>query len=290
MHKELRLRYDRRYIQGSILSLVKANHVDSDSSKPRRQLYGYSVSSKRYVIYEKTTNDIKVVEPKAHGLGYLAAPREEKEGEEGNWIAEAWDWLLRCELGLECTAPRWLDIPAMMPIVISTPNILQRLEPRPFSFLLIPQVDSQGGLPANVDGSHFTLVTSYTSNRSDWLNSECVNIDGDPCTCETRGLLQRCAVIAASRRYLGKETDRRWEQGEDMSLVEFKAVEYQGSKQVVASDEIKEQILKTGIRKLERETRVSHHTINRILKGEQVRHSTLTKITKRLHVENDASA
>jgi hypothetical protein len=38
---------------------------------------------------------------------------------------------------------------------------------------------------------------------------------------------------------VGKETDRRWEQGEDLSLVEFKAVEYEGSKQVVASDEIK---------------------------------------------------
>jgi len=62
------------------LSLVKANYVDSDSSKPRRQPHCYSVSSKRYAIYEKTANDIKVVEPKAHGLGYLAAPREEKEG------------------------------------------------------------------------------------------------------------------------------------------------------------------------------------------------------------------
>ena len=68
-------------------------------------------------------------------------------------------------------------------------------------------------------------------------------------------------VAAASRRYVGKETDRRWEQGGDLSLVEFKAVEYQGSKQVVASDEIKEQILKTGIRKLERENKdePSHH-------------------------------
>lgn len=141
----------------------------------------------------------------------------------------------------------------MMPIVISTPNILQRLEPRPFSFLLIPQIDSQGGLPANVDGNHLTLVACYTSKRSDWLNSECVNIfdgeiyhlalkqtdkldkviprtyghvlylytkhpeakslarDGTPCTWETRGLLQRCSVVAASRRYVGKETDRRWE-------------------------------------------------------------------------------
>lgn len=158
-------------------SLVKANHVDSDSSKPRRQLYGYSVSSKRYAIYEKIDHDdIKGVEPKPHGLGYLAASKEEKDGEEGNWIAEAWDWLLRSELGLKCRAPPWLDIPAMMPIVISTPNILQRLDPRPFRFLLLPQVDSGGGNPADVDNSRFTLVTSFTSKRSEWLKSECINI------------------------------------------------------------------------------------------------------------------
>ena len=319
--------YDRRFIEGSILSLVKTNHVDSDSSKPRRQLYGYSVSSKRYAIYEKTGhNDIKVVEPKAHGLGYLAAPKEEKEGEEGNWIAEAWDWLLRSELGLKCTAPSWLDIPAMMPIVISTPNILQRLDPRPFSFLLLPQVDSGGGHPADVDNSRFTLVTSFTSKRSEWLESECINIfdgkvyqlaleqtaqldkviprtyahvlylytkhpeakslapDGGPCTCDTRGLLGRSSVVAASRRYVGKETDRRWEQGEDLSLVEFTSFEYQQSKQVVAGEDIKRDILKTGIRKLERGTGVSHHTLERILRGESVRRKTLAKIVRKMQL------
>jgi len=318
--------YDRRYIKGSILSLVKANHVDSDSSKPRRQLYGYSVSSKRYAIYERVGHhDIKVVEPKAHGLGYLAAPKEEKEGEEGNWIAEAWDWLLRCELGLKCAAPSWLDIPAMMPIVMSTPNILQRLDPRPFSFLLLPQVDSSGGHPADVDNSRFTLVTSFTSKRSEWLKSECINIfdgkvyqlalkqtaqldkviprtyahvlylytkhpeakslapDGTPCTCNTRGLLQRSSVTAASRRYVGKETDRRWEQGEDLSLVEFKSFEYQQSKQVVAGEEIKQAILKKGIRKLGRDIGASHHTLHKILQGKPVRRKTLAKICKAFH-------
>jgi hypothetical protein len=74
--------------------------------------------------------------------------------------------------------------------------------------------------------------------------------DGTPCTCDTRGLLQRSSIVVASRRYVGKETDRRWEQGEDLSLVEFKSFEYQQSKQVIASDEIKQDILKTGIRKL----------------------------------------
>jgi hypothetical protein len=106
--------------------------------------------------------------------------------------------------------------------------------------------------------------------------------DGTPCTCETRGLLQRSSVVASSRRYVGKETDRRWEQGEDLSLVEFKTVEYQGSKQVVASEEIKQQILKIGIRKLERETKLSHHTIDRILKGENVRRKTLARISREI--------
>jgi len=90
---------------------------------------------------------------------------------------------------------------------------------------------------------------------------------------------------------VGKETDRRWEQGEDLSLVEFKAIEYEGAKQVVASDEIKQQILKTGIRKVERETGVSHHTINRILKGENVRRKTLARIANQIqsHREIDKS-
>jgi hypothetical protein len=47
---------------------------------------------------------------------------------------------------------------------------------------------------------------------------------------------------------------------------------------VEASDEIKQGIVKIGIRKLERKTRVSHHTINRILKGENVRRKTLAKV------------
>ncbi|MFZ0543343.1 MAG: hypothetical protein WA416_05770 [Candidatus Sulfotelmatobacter sp.] len=104
--------------------------------------------------------------------------------------------------------------------------------------------------------------------------------DGTSCACDTRGLLQRSSVTAASRRYVGKETDRRWEQGEDLSLVEFTSCEYQQSKQVVASDEIKQQILQVGIRKLERATGVSHHTIAKILSGEQVRRNTLAKIVK----------
>jgi Cro/C1-type helix-turn-helix DNA-binding protein len=88
--------------------------------------------------------------------------------------------------------------------------------------------------------------------------------------------------VAGSRRYVGKETDRRWEQGEDLSLVEFQAFEYQQSRRVIAGDDIKNDILRVGIRRLERDTGVSHHTLEKILKGEPVRRKTLAKIVKQL--------
>ena len=43
--------------------------------------------------------------------------------------------------------------------------------------------------------------------------------DGKPCGRETRGLLQRTHVIAGKHRRIGKEADRRWEEGDDLELV-----------------------------------------------------------------------
>lgn len=45
--------------------------------------------------------------------------------------------------------------------------------------------------------------------------------------------------------------DRRWEQVEDISLVEFTSIEYQSSKKLVANEAIKEDIRMFGIRRLE---------------------------------------
>lgn len=68
------------------------------------------------------------------------------------------------------------------------------------------------------------------------------------------------------------------------SLVEFKSFEYQQSKQVVAGEDIKEDIVRTGIRRLERATGISHHTIDQILKSERVRRRTLAKIVKQFQI------
>jgi hypothetical protein len=54
-------------------------------------------------------------------------------------------------------------------------------------------------------------------------------------------------IFAREFRYVGKETDRKWEEGDEISILEFKTTEYGRSKKVIASEEIKEKIQNIGI-------------------------------------------
>ena len=40
--------------------------------------------------------------------------------------------------------------------------------------------------------------------------------DGEPCKGDTRGLLGRAHIVAGKHRRIGKESDRRWEEGDDL--------------------------------------------------------------------------
>jgi hypothetical protein len=50
--------------------------------------------------------------------------------------------------------------------------------------------------------------------------------DGTACRAETTGLLKRAHVIAGDIRYVGKETDRKWEEGDEISILQFAPNEY----------------------------------------------------------------
>src|SRR5713226_2183563 len=78
--------------------------------------------------------------------------------------------------------------------------------------------------------------------------------DGTPCTAETKGLLQRAHVMSEEIRYIGKETDHKWEQGDGISLLEFAATEYGRKCMVVTSEDVKAQISIIGINKCARES------------------------------------
>lgn len=310
------------YDPAIVPDLLKIEKVNFDSAGDRRQLIGYSISAKRYVLYQQTGKNLTIVDPKAHGLGYLYPPIE-KKGENGlGWTFEAWNWLLRQELGLRRRAPAWLDVPAMMRIVLSTPHVLDRLNymTRPYNFLFCPIIDAVAGYPANVDPKNFTPITAFTRKRERWSQAECTNTrdgkvyhlalqqsrkldrlipqtfgyilrlyprhpeskslapDGAPCEAETRGLLKRASVIAGKRRFVGKETDRRWTEGEDISLLTFKPIEYVPCGKVAADPILKDEIAKRGVRELVRMTGLSHHTIEAIRDGKPVRRTTLQRM------------
>jgi hypothetical protein len=67
-------------------------------------------------------------------------------------------------------------------------------------------------------------------------------------------LLKRAHVIAGEIRYVGKETDRKWEEGDEISIVEFTATEYGRKGKVVASEDVKAKISSIGINKCARES------------------------------------
>jgi hypothetical protein len=101
--------------------------------------------------------------------------------------------------------------------------------------------------------------------------------DGVPCTSTTRDLLRPCHSIAGQHRYIGKETSRHWEQGDDMSLVDFRCMEYRNGK-VTANAETIRRMEEFSERQIERATGLDRQTIRLIRRREPVKLVTLSKI------------
>lgn len=310
-------------------SILKVHNLNWDANKQRRQLFGYSIAAKRYALYTKTQNNIEIVEPKAHGLGYFYPPKDSPEGwqrEAPQWIFDAWEWIMRGVLGLKRRKPDWFDLPVMMKLTLSTPhhalhNLAKGPLTRPHNFMMLPQI-TRFGCPPNVDPGKFTLITSFSSERDQWMHAKCINVhdpqspvyeltdeydgrravpknffmlldsyqkhpeakslgpDGRPCEFDTRGLLGRAHIVANwPPIYIGKESDRHWEEGEDLSLFEFKAVEYRRKGNAVADEEQLARIARVPKREFRRRG-INQHTLEKICKAEPVRATKLAKCLK----------
>ncbi|MGB6633236.1 MAG: hypothetical protein WBE52_18495, partial [Terriglobales bacterium] len=113
----------------------------------------------------------------------------------------------------------------------------------------------------------FLLLDSYQNHPE----AKSFGADGKPCQFDTRGLLQRAHVLANwPPIYTGKESDRHWEEGEDLSLLEFKAVHYNRKGNVVADDEQLARIAKVPKREFMRRG-INQHTLEKICRKEPVR-------------------
>jgi hypothetical protein len=321
--------------KGSILNLVDANYVDSEPENARRQLYGYSIAAKRYALYEKIgEKDIKIVDPKAHGIGFLYPPKDSPKNWDEDvpqWIYEMWDYLVRGALKLKRKTPSWLDLPQMMRLTVTTYNVLEMLGgseiARPYNFLFLPMVDPTFGyaFPKRAN-EKVLLVAPFSSKQERWFDLKCVNVhtckqyrmvdctkeknppynvvfpsqfarllieyqehpeakslapDGTPCEANTSGLLQRAHVTAGEFRYVGKETDRKWEEGDDISVLEFKTTEYGRARKVVASEEVKHDIRRIGINKCARESRFDRKNfVRKLVRGLPVKRSSYNEFVR----------
>jgi hypothetical protein len=110
--------------------------------------------------------------------------------------------------------------------------------------------------------------------------------DGGPCEADTSGLLQRAHVIAGKFRYVGKETDRKWEEGDDISVLEFKTTEYGRTKMIAADRVIADKIRAIGIRKTMALTKMSQHTVEKLIHGEAVKRNTYEHVLKAIQVSD----
>jgi len=306
--------YDKKIIPGSILRIEDIN-FDSDGAQ--RQLYGYGISAKRYSLYIRSGSQAQLVKVSEHGLGLYYRPKEgfDSDCEVALWIKEGWQWLLHRALGLPCTKPSWFDIPVMRRITITTPNVMKALrklnrdQARPYNFAMSP-------VGVNLSGSPVTLLGPFEKDSTLWDSMSFINIhdgnthrlndatllvvpqtfemvfaqynrhpeykslapDGTPCTAESRGLLKRYPVTASGFHLIGKETERGWEQADDISTLLPSLLRYQNSG--VVGEQMRQRLLHISLDVLERETGLSRHTILRARQGKQIQARSLELLTR----------
>ena len=117
------------------------------------------------------------------------------------------------------------------------------------------------------------LLDSYQNHPE----AKSLGPNGKLCEFDTRGLLRRAHIVANwPPIYIGKESDRHWEEGEDLSLLEFKAVEYRLKGNAVADDEQLARIAKVPRREFMRRG-INQHTLEKICAREPVRMIKLAK-------------
>jgi hypothetical protein len=314
--------YDKEIIPGSILKIEDVN-FEADGS--RRQCFGYAISAKRYDLFVMTAQGPRVVKSSEHGLGLYYPPKQGRDSESNSplWIKEAWQWIIDIALGGTPDAPEWFDLPVMRRIAISTPNVmaslrrLDRDKARPYNFALSPVL-------VNLTGGLVTLLAPFETNSAKWRTMPFINVhdgtqytlepptlpilpqtfemilkqytlhpeakslapDGTPSGPYTRGLLKRYPVVASGFKYIGKETERGWENAEDISTLLPQLKRY-SDLEGIPSEQFRERLKGIPLAELERETGLSRHSIVRARTGKRVHPRTLKVLMRSVKVRDE---
>ncbi|MFL6439446.1 MAG: hypothetical protein ACJ71Q_17860 [Terriglobales bacterium] len=326
------------YDPNTINEILKIEECNFDRHGQPHELRGLAVSAKRYVAYKRSKRKLMVIKPSEHGLGIIFIPDKrprykprdcnDEKTDYPLWVVEVWERLLErymlSERGHDIplvARKLWFEeLPAMMRIRVTTPNVLKALRMRepgsakPYNF-------AQSPILVNApDG--FTLVAPFNKNSETWITTDYTEIhsgdtvrlfneydgtevtpqtisgvmwrhflhpedkslgpDGQPCGPYTKGLLRRRPVQAITPFVLiGKEIDRKAQEGEDISVLESTGpLRYHaGRKNTRAADpEIIGRARRFSIRQLMRESGKNQHAVERFLRSEPVHPETRVQI------------
>jgi len=121
-----------------------------------------------------------------------------------------------------------------------------------------------------IDGVTFQTAETVFSQYVRHPEYKSVAPDGTPCKADTHGLLRRYPVTAAPEFHLiGKETERGWEQADDISTLLPSLKRYERN-MGTAAESLRQVLHKMSLSALQRETGLSRHTILRAGQGERV--------------------
>jgi hypothetical protein len=327
------------YDQTVVGQILKIEDCNKNQSGDQHQLYGLAISAKRYVVYGQHKSTIEIIKPSEHGLGMVYVPDErprykpsdclDQDNEYPRWIVEAWERLLddhfrnirNPEDNLVGRELWFGNLPAVMRVRVTTPNVMQALRRRdpgsakPYNFALSPILAQA---PAQC-----TLIAPFSKNPKDWLTQPYTEIhtgesvrlgteyrgtnlqpqtltsilwrhylhgedkslapDGSASDAWTRGLLQRRPIAAEPTfQYIGKEVERRAQEGEDSSLLENAGPILYGRRPArrtrPADTSLIERAKRFGLRQLVRASGRSQHSVERFLDGACVHPATREKL------------
>jgi hypothetical protein len=332
------------YNKNVVEEILKIEECNFDRDGNQHQLYGLAVSAKRYVVYSRENETIEIIKPSEHGLGIVYVPDKrprykpvnckDQETDYPRWIVETWERLLLEHFrNLEdpenalVSRELWFDnLPAVMRVRVTTPNVLKALRERdpgaakPYNFALSPILINPS--------SDCTLIAPASKHSGEWLARDYTEIHsgqtvklfseyngrvltpqtlssviwrhflhpedkslspgGERCGAYTRGLLLRRPIQAMTPLiFIGKEIERRSQEGEDVSVLgnsgPIKYHPRQRIKTRAAGPGTIARARRFGLRQLMRESGKSQHSVQRFLDGNPVHPATRGSLEQAVH-------
>jgi hypothetical protein len=219
----------------------------------------------------------------------------------------------------------------MMQFTVTTPHVIKHLKhipwARPMNFMNAPIV-AQGLLPTSV--GDLSLVGRYDPDPNAWSDaiyynrrdgnpchigaepgrvpyrsygsilqsyrlhpeSKFLAPDGTPCGSDTQGLLKRMSVEGCDKYPLRKESNRRWAEGSDLSLIEDDEADVTGK--VFACEEkrrhhhtrrplpteVREWLKTTSLKSVAKELHIDRNSLRKGRDGKAVARSTQKKLLR----------